>query len=88
MGADARRSLPRGGAEVVALCGQHEAPTREVKAAAREMAVARKGAALRASLSLLTAGVTALGAFIVVQKAVRGGLRRALPGPDHRAGHA
>lgn len=42
------------------------------KASARELALARKGAGMQASLSLLTAGVTALGAFIVVQGAVEG----------------
>jgi len=44
------------------------------KAAARETALARKGAVMQAALSLVTAGVTALGAFIVVQGAVRGRL--------------
>jgi ATP-binding cassette subfamily B protein len=44
------------------------------RAAARELAVARRGAGVQLSLSLLTAAVTMVGAFIVVRGAVDGRL--------------
>jgi len=45
------------------------------KAAGRETALARKGAAMQVALSLLTAGVTAVGAALVVRGTVEGRLQ-------------
>ncbi|TSC29430.1 ABC transporter ATP-binding protein [Corallococcus sp. Z5C101001] len=45
------------------------------KAADREMAVTRKGLAVQAALSVLTAGVAAAGAFIVARGALQGRLQ-------------